>query len=155
MIVEINNESETPIDEEGLLLLARYVMGTLGLHPSAEVSIRLVDEPAMAALHEKWMDEPGPTDVMAFPMDELRVPRPDTEPEPGHLGDVVICPTVALRQAQEARHGFDDELFLLCVHGLLHLLGYDHYDTAEKREMFTLQSRLLAGWQGVRSGDAL
>lgn len=153
MIVEINNESDTTIDEDALLLLARYVMGTLGLHPAAEVSIRLVDEPAMAALHEKWMDEPGPTDVMAFPMDELRVPRPNTEPEPGHLGDVVICPTVALRQAHEARHGFDDELFLLCTHGLLHLLGYDHYDEAEKREMFALQSRLLAGWQGVRSGD--
>jgi probable rRNA maturation factor len=149
--VEVSNESGVEVDVEALAALARYVLDALGIHPQAELSILLMDEDGMTALHERWMDEPGPTDVMAFPMDELRSPRDDAEPEPGLLGDVVICPQVAQRQAQTARHALADEVDLLCTHGILHLLGHDHYEPDEQREMFGLQARLLAGWQGARS----
>jgi probable rRNA maturation factor len=152
--VEVTNESGIDVDVEALLALARYVLDELTIHPQAELSVVLMDEDAMTVLHERWMDEPGPTDVMAFPMDELRSPRDDAEPEPGLLGDVVICPQVAQRQAQAARHAFADELDLLCTHGILHLLGHDHYDPDEQRVMFALQARLLAGWQGARAGGS-
>jgi probable rRNA maturation factor len=151
MSVEVANESGVEVDVEGLAALARYVLDALQIHPQSELSVVLVDEEAMTALHVRWMDEPGPTDVMAFPMDELRSPRDDAEPEPGLLGDVVICPQVAQRQAVVARHAVADELDLLCTHGILHLLGHDHYEPDEQREMFGLQARLLAGWQGARS----
>jgi len=151
MSVEVNNESDVSVDEASLAVLARFVLDGLRIHPQAELSVLLVDEDTMTTLHQQWMDEPGPTDVMAFPMDELRSPRDDAEPEPGLLGDVVLCPTVAQRQAATAGHALADELSLLCTHGILHLLGYDHYEPDEKREMFGVQARLLAEWQGVRS----
>jgi probable rRNA maturation factor len=111
--------------------------------------VLLVDRRAMEQLHLQWMDEPGPTDVLAFPMDELR-PGGDDDPEPGLLGDVVLCPEVAEQQAREAGHSVEDELHLLCTHGILHLLGYDHAEPAEEQEMFGLQSRLLASWREDR-----
>jgi probable rRNA maturation factor len=105
----------------------------------------------MAVLHQRWMDEPGPTDVLSFPMDELRPGRADVEPDPdddpGMLGDVVLCPVVAERQAREAGHDTQAELELLCTHGILHLLGYDHAEPDEEREMFGLQRQLLTAWQ--------
>jgi probable rRNA maturation factor len=110
----------------------------------------LVGEEAMADLHVRWMNEPGPTDVLSFPMDELRRPGDDEEPEPGMLGDVVICPQVAQRQAQAAGHARDDEMALLLTHGILHLIGYDHAEPEEHTEMFGLQARLLAEWVAVR-----
>ena len=87
----------------------------------------------MTALHVHFMDEPGPTDVLAFPMDELDDQRDDVEsPDapPTLLGDVVLCPVVAEQQAREAGHSTEAELHLLCTHGILHLLGYDHGDPA-------------------------
>jgi probable rRNA maturation factor len=94
------------------------------------------------------MDEPGPTDVLSFPMDELRPPRDrDEPPEPGVLGDVVLCPQVAARQAAQAGHSAQEELDLLTTHGILHLLGYDHAEPAEEREMFGLQGELLTAWR--------
>ncbi len=151
MTIDVNNESGVPVDEESLAALARFLLDALHIHPQAELSILLVDEDTIARLHERWMDEPGPTDVMAFPMDELRVTDPDAEPQPGLLGDVVLCPGVAERQAASAGHGVQDELFLLCTHGVLHLLGYDHHEPDEERTMFGLQARLLASWQAVRA----
>src|SRR5687767_10402649 len=101
MSVEVANESGVDIDEAALSQLARFVLDRLRIHPLAELSILLVDSPAMEQLHQQWMDEPGPTDVLAFPMDELRPPRDDdSEPEPGLLGDVVLCPEVAAAQAR-------------------------------------------------------
>ena len=150
MSVEVANESGTPVDEEALSQLARFVLARIGIHPQAELSVLLVDEPAMAELHEKWMDEPGPTDVLSFPMDELRPPKDDDVPEPGLLGDVVLCPTVAHRQGLAAGHSTQDELNLLTTHGILHLLGYDHADPAEEREMFSLQDEIVAAWNGTR-----
>ncbi|NUS02972.1 MAG: rRNA maturation RNase YbeY [Nonomuraea sp.] len=155
MSIEINNESGVGVEEERLVALATHVLGEMGINPLAELSIVVVDEDAMADLHEKWMGEPGPTDVLAFPMDELRPgggARGDAEgpSDPALLGDVVLCPQVAARQAAEAGHSAQDELELLCTHGILHLLGYDHAEPEEHKEMFGLQAQLLESWQEVR-----
>src|SRR3954462_8177877 len=121
--------------------------------PQAELSVVLVDEAAMEQLHIQWMDEPGPTDVLSFEMDELRPGSEEKESDPGLLGDVVLCPVVAEKQAAEAGHSTEDELHLLCTHGILHLLGYDHAEPEEKRVMFELQGELLASWRArPRSG---
>ena len=148
MSVEVLNESGVTVDEERLVALSRFVLGRMRIHPLAELSVKVVDEGTMTALHERWMDEPGPTDVLSFPMDELRPPRDqDEDPEPGMLGDVVLCPSVAERQAVAAGHSTEDELHLLTTHGILHLLGYDHAEPAEEREMFALQDDLLRSWR--------
>jgi probable rRNA maturation factor len=109
----------------------------------------VVDVAAMSALHERWMGEPGPTDVLAFPMDELDTARSPDEREPGPtlLGDVVLCPEYARRGARAAGHSLAAELELLTVHGVLHLLGYDHAEPEEEREMFALQAKLLESWR--------
>lgn len=147
MSVEVLNESGDVVDEATLSNLATHVLDRMSVHPLAELSIVLVDEAAMTELHEKWMGEPGPTDVLAFPMDELRPGMVNEELEEGVLGDIALCPAVAQRQAETAGHAFVDEVDLLTVHGILHLLGYDHAEPEEHREMFGLQARLLAEWQ--------
>ena len=150
MNVEVNNESGVEIDAHGLMRLSRFVMSSLRLHPECELSIKLVDEDTMARYHVEFLDLPGPTDVMSWPMDELR-PGSDGESDDdlplGHLGDIALCPTVAAAQGAKAGHGTWAELELLTVHGILHLLGYDHADAEEHAEMFGLQARLLAAWQ--------
>ncbi len=150
MTIEVVNESDVDVDVETLGRQARFVIERLRIHPQAELSVVLVGEEAMTDLHVRWMNEPGPTDVLSFPMDELRRPGEDEEPEPGMLGDVVICPQVAQRQAQAAGHARDDEMALLLTHGILHLIGYDHAEPEEHAEMFGLQARLLAEWVAVR-----
>ena len=160
MSIEIANESGADVDEPGLAALARHVLDEMRVHPLAELSILLVDTTAMADLHQRWMSEPGPTDVLAFPMDELRLPPPggittehcggDPSAIPGLLGDVVLCPQVAADQAVKAGHQLTDELDLLCTHGILHLLGYDHAEPDEHATMFGLQDRLLASWHADR-----
>jgi probable rRNA maturation factor len=160
--IEIANESGTAVDEPELAALARHVLDELRVHPLAELSILLVDPASMADLHQRWMGEPGPTDVLAFPMDELRLPPPggsntehggaaDSAEIPGLLGDVVLCPQVATEQAAQAGHLLTDELDLLCTHGILHLLGYDHAEPDEHATMFGLQDRLLASWNSERA----
>jgi probable rRNA maturation factor len=149
MSIEIANESGIRVDERRLERLARYVLTALAVNPLVELSIRLVDVEAMTALHVHFMDEPGPTDVLAFPMDELHDQRDDVEgadAPPTLLGDVVLCPSIAEEQARTAGHSTEAELHLLCAHGILHLLGYDHADAAQEKEMFSLQAKLLRGW---------
>ncbi|WP_153398366.1 rRNA maturation RNase YbeY [Ornithinicoccus halotolerans] len=146
MSVEVLNESgevPAPVAEQELADLGHYVLDQLKVHPRAELTITLVDEATMARLHEQWMDLSGPTDVMSFPMDELRPGTADEEPQEGILGDVVLCPSVARRQAEEAGHAVADEVLLLTTHGILHLLGFDHAEPAEEQEMFDLQRTLL------------
>lgn len=152
MSIEIANESGIPADEAGLVAVAAHVLGALDINPLADLSLLLVTEEHMATLHQRWMDESGPTDVLAFPMDELRPGRglEDEDPSPALLGDVVLCPAVAARQAAPAGHSAQDELALLTVHGVLHLLGYDHAEPEEKQRMFALQERLLTEWSGQR-----
>lgn len=147
MTIEINNESGVDVDEEVLLRLVEHDLAELRVSPDADLAIVLVDEGAMEALHVQWMDEPGPTDVLSFPMDEL---RPGTEEAPtpaGLLGDIVLCPQVAEAQAVVAHHTTQDELVMLTTHGLLHLLGFDHAEPDEEREMFALQRDLILGFQ--------
>jgi probable rRNA maturation factor len=156
MSIEVANESGIGVDETALISVSRHVLGRMGINPLAELSILLMDVPAMTELHVKWMDEPGPTDVMSFPMDELDTARrPDESgPGPALLGDVVLCPAVAADQAASAGHSLDDELHLLTVHGILHLLGYDHAEPAQEREMFRLQNDMLDGWHDERTSAA-
>jgi probable rRNA maturation factor len=151
--IDVNNESGVDVDEKALAGLSRFVLDELRIHPLAELSVLLVDSDAMAALHVQWMDEAGPTDVLSFPMDELRPGTDDREPEPGLLGDVVICPQVAAEQAAKAGHPPEQELHLLCTHGILHLLGYDHADPDEEKQMFDLQRDLLRSWQDKNAGS--
>ncbi|SDQ04693.1 rRNA maturation RNase YbeY [Quadrisphaera sp. DSM 44207] len=151
MSVEVVNESGAGVDERALADCARWVLDEMRVHPQAELSLLVVDPAAMSALHEQWMDEPGPTDVLSFPMDELRPGGDDATSPPGLLGDVVLCPEVAAEQAAEAGHPVEEELLLLTTHGILHLLGYDHADPGEEREMFDLQRRLLATFLARRS----
>ncbi|WP_375503579.1 rRNA maturation RNase YbeY [uncultured Jatrophihabitans sp.] len=156
MSVEVNNESGADVDEVALTALGRFVLDALGIDPLADVSVLLVDIDTMAGLHQQWMDLPGPTDVMAFPMDGADGPAervdpsapPGTDENPGEtmLGDVVLCPDVAADQAKSAGHSTEAELHLLCTHGILHLLGYDHGDPEEEREMFELQAQLTREW---------
>ncbi len=135
------------VDVELLGRLADHVLARLHVHPDAELSIAVVDEDEMARLHVEWMDLPGPTDVLSFPMDELRPGTPE-EPAEGTLGDIVLCPPVARRQAEAAGHSVADELCLLTTHGLLHLLGHDHAEPEERQIMFALQRDLLTDFLG-------
>jgi probable rRNA maturation factor len=141
--VDVLNETDHQLDELELVALSKYVMEQMRVHPGADLCLRLVDEAAMEVLHVQWMDLPGPTDVMSFPMDELRPGREGDDPQEGVLGDIVLCPSVAARQAAEAGHATEEELLLLTTHGILHLLGYDHAEPEEEREMFELQRQLL------------
>jgi probable rRNA maturation factor len=157
MTIEVQNESGVEIDELRTQRLARFVMDRMRVHPLAELCVTAVDEDTIAELNARWMEKEGPTDVLAFPMDELRPGLVNEEPEEGVLGDLVLCPSVASRQADEAAekgqtgYTVTDELDLLTVHGILHLLGYDHAEPEEHAEMFGLQTRLLAAWAGEAS----
>jgi probable rRNA maturation factor len=150
-MIELNNESGESVDTERLVQLATFALDALRIHPQAELSIVLVDEATMSAYHQKFMGEPGPTDVLSFPMDELRAPEPDEEPPLGLLGDIVLCPTVTAAQAAESNRTPEEEADYLLVHGLLHLLGHDHAEPAEKKVMFDLNDKVIAAWGASRS----
>ncbi|WP_182376975.1 rRNA maturation RNase YbeY [Nocardioides sp. WS12] len=149
MSIEILDESGSGLDVKHFSKLARFVMDQMRVHPLAELCIKAVDEATIAELNEKWMEKEGPTDVLAFPMDELRPGLVNEEPEEGMLGDLVLCPTIAERQGATAGHGTLAELELLTTHGILHLLGYDHAEPDEHKEMFGLQDQLLAQWRAL------
>jgi probable rRNA maturation factor len=151
--IEVLDESGSNVegvDVRRLATLSRFVLDRMRVHPQAELCIKLVDEATITELNTRWMDATGPTDVLAFPMDELRPGLLDEDPEEGVLGDLVLCVAVAERQAKEAGHSAAEEVDLLAVHGILHLLGYDHAAPEEHAEMFGLQSRLLDAWRGER-----
>jgi probable rRNA maturation factor len=161
MTIEVLNESGLDlVDVRHTQQLAAFVLDRMRVHPQAELCITAVDEETIAELNAKWMEKDGPTDVLAFPMDELRPGKVNEEPEEGVLGDLVLCPAVATRQAEEAlaqgQTGYtaSAELDMLTVHGILHLLGYDHADPDEHAEMFGLQARLLGEWQGKSQGES-
>ena len=144
--ISIEDESGSGCDLQALADLSAHLIRSLRLHPDCELCVTLVDEGRMSELHEDWMQEPGPTDVLSFPMDELRSAAPGEEPVPGMLGDIVLCPAFAARQAAETGRDLDSELQFLVVHGMLHLIGYDHVTQQEYDAMFALQDELLAGW---------
>ena len=114
----------------------------------------LVDEAAMEHLHVTYMDLPGPTDVMSFPMDELRPGREGEDLHPGLLGDVVLCPDGRPARRGRGRPVHAEQLLMLTTHGILHLLGYDHAEPDEEKEMFALQRRLLLTFLAGRGRPA-
>jgi probable rRNA maturation factor len=153
MSIEVRNETTATVDEHEFVDLARFVLDAMHLHPATELSILFVDESAMEQLHIQWMDEPGPTDVLSFPMDELTPGTPDQPTPEGLLGDVVICPSVAARQAASAGHSTVEEMLLLATHSMLHLMGYDHAEPEERTVMFDLQRKLLLTFLASRRRD--
>ena len=142
-MTEVINETDYEINEAEFSALADYVLDQMHVSSDAEVNIIFIEPEPMEDLHVRWLDLPGPTDVMSFPMDELRPGTPGSETPPGTLGDIVICPQVAAQQALAAGHSTVEEMLLLTTHGILHLLGYDHAEPKEKQEMFELQRTLL------------
>jgi probable rRNA maturation factor len=143
MPIEFINRSGLDAPSEDLLSLLAFSMDQLGLDSECELNLVLVDQKEMTDLHIEWMGEEGPTDVLSFPMDEL---RPHSK-EVGILGDIVLCPSVASNQAKEAGHTYEHELSILSAHGLLHVVGYDHGSSAEEKEMFDLQESLVKRWR--------
>ena len=142
MKIELINDSTYKCDEDGIKSLANFTLGKLGIHPDSELSIRLVDEEEITQLHIKWMDLPGPTDVLSFPMDEM---KPNSASNgPGVIGDIVLCPAFAEKNGKQS---LGDELQLLTVHGVLHLLGYDHEELDDEKQMFGLQEKFLKQWR--------
>jgi probable rRNA maturation factor len=146
MGIELSNETDFTVDESALVSVAEFAIAKMGVHPESELSISIVGIPQMSELHVQWMDLPGPTDVLSFPMDEL---TPFSAADgPGILGDIVLCPEFAKDQA--VSHTLQEELELLTVHGVLHLLGFDHAEPAEHKEMFGLQDECLSGWRSSK-----
>lgn len=149
MTVEVLNETNSEVDLQSISQLATFAMSRMKIHPQADLSIIFVDEDSIAELNKRWMDETGPTDVLSFPMDELR-PGDDSEVSADSLlGDIVICPQVAATQAVSAGKPVGEEIQLLLVHGFLHLLGFDHAEPAEHQRMFALQDQILAEWRAA------
>ena len=149
MSVEVTNETIWDIDAKAFSDLGLWVMDQMRVSTQSDLTILFVDPEPIAELHERWMSLEGPTDVMSFPMDELTPGggRPDANPlGAAMLGDIILCPAFDRKQAEMAGHDLAHELALLTVHGVLHLLGYDHIQPADEREMFALQNEILADW---------
>jgi len=145
MGIDIENTTSKSYDEAALVSVATYSVAAMGVHPESELSITIVDEAEMTDLHIQWMDLPGPTDVLSFPMDEL---KPFSASDgPGIIGDIVLCPEFAAKQA--VNHSAADEIALLTIHGVLHLLGFDHAEPEEEKAMFSLQDQTLAEWKAT------
>ena len=134
VLVSNRMSSDTPAPHEHALTgLARETLLAEG-HEQVELSLSFVDDDEMARLHERYMQEAGPTDVLTFPLDDDDVDESGVRV----LGDVVVCPAVAQRQAPDHAGSYDDEMALLVVHGVLHVLGHDH---AEPEETAVMQAR--------------
>jgi probable rRNA maturation factor len=143
--VFLADEQDRDVDVDDLVELARRVLAERRVPEDMEVALLLVDEPTISGLNQQHLGHEGPTDVLAFPIDE---PGETPPAGPAILGDVVLCPAVAQRQADERSIPLHAELQLLTVHGLLHLLGMDHAEPDEEREMFALTEQLLALHRG-------
>ena len=148
MAVFLSDEQTRDVDAEDLLALARHVIAERRVPGDMELSLLLVDGETMAQLNAEHMGKEGPTDVLAFPIDE---PGESPPGAPSVLGDVVLCPEIAAEQAPRFTRTEHEELQLLTVHGILHLLGMDHADPGDEREMFGLTDELLASYRGARA----
>ena len=144
--VTVEQLTDFDLDTQSIGAFTQFLITALGLDPECEVSIAVVDPLQMADLHVRWMDLPGATDVLSFPMDELRIPAPGQPSPLGILGDIVLCPEFALAQADQAGRSLDEEMLFLTVHSMLHLLGFDHQTSEEHAAMFALQDELLTAW---------
>jgi probable rRNA maturation factor len=142
MTIEVLNTSGQLVPATEINSLLTFALLELEFNPECELNVSFVDDDYMTELHIKWMDEPGTTDVLSFPMD-----LPETPGEAVTLGDIVISPTVAAQQASQQGHSIEHEIFILATHGLLHIIGYDHADKAEEKIMFELQEKIVRDWQ--------
>jgi probable rRNA maturation factor len=142
MTIEVTNTSGQLVPATEINSLLTFALLELELNPECEVNVSLVDDDYMTELHIKWMDEPGTTDVLSFPMD-----MPEKPGEAVTLGDIVISPVVAADQAKAQGHSIEHEIYILAVHGLLHIIGYDHADKSEEKIMFDLQEKIVRDWQ--------
>jgi len=163
-IFAADEQTDHPVAVERWSSLARSVLEAEGIGSDTEVSLLFVDEATIASLNERFLDDHSPTDVLAFPIED-EADRSGRSPDEGGtgpgsiesgtrlllLGDVVICPAVAARNAVDHGVTFDDEIALLLVHGLLHLLGMDHQADAEAERMEQREQQLLARYYRVAS----
>ena len=142
MTIEVTNRSGVAAPEKEIESLLNFGIDYMDLHPNCELSVTFVDDKEMEELHIKWMNEPGTTDVLSFPMD-----MPEGKDDAVTLGDIVIDPIVAAHQAASAGHSTEHEIYILAAHGLLHILGYDHADRDEEKIMFDLQETIVKKWK--------
>lgn len=141
MEILISNEQDVPVDDELLLKVARAALAHENVADRAELSIALVDEDEIRRLNAQYRGKDSVTDVLSF---ETGDEEPSGAEFPHLLGDVVICPAVASRQAEEYGQTFEKEMALLLTHGILHLLGYDHQDDSEAEVMEAHEKAILA-----------
>ena len=142
MKIDLVNNSSVQCNESAIASVSEFALKKMGIHQESELGIRFVNEDEMSKLHVKWMDLAGPTDVLSFPMDEL---KPNSAANgPGVIGDIVLCPAYAEKNGKQS---LEKELELLTVHGVLHLLGFDHEDVDDEKRMFALQEEILKEWR--------
>jgi probable rRNA maturation factor len=161
-----DEQHDVDVDLDGIVTLAQQVLKAEGVKGDCELAVTFIDEQAISELNKEFLGEDGPTDVLAFPIDDEVVEsgrspdsgttgpdRPDVEAGevPVLLGDVMVCPTLAARNATERNRSTDDEVALLVVHGILHVLGMDHADSNEEATMFAKQDDLLQRFHKPRS----
>jgi probable rRNA maturation factor len=142
MTIEVTNTSGQLVPTTEMVSLMTHAMNALDLNPECDLNISFVEDDYMTELHIKWMDEPGTTDVLSFPMD-----MPEEPGEVVTLGDIVISPVVAAAQALTQGHSTEHEIFILATHGLLHIIGYDHAEKGDEKIMFELQEKIVTDWE--------
>ena len=142
MTIEVTNTSGQLVPTAEMTSLMTHALHALELNPDCDLNIAFVEDDYMTELHIKWMDEPGTTDVLSFPMD-----MPEEPGQAVTLGDIVISPVVAAAQALTQGHSTEHEIYILATHGLLHIIGYDHADKAEEKVMFDLQEKIVTDWE--------
>ena len=148
MNIFLADEQTEPVTTDRVVAIAERVLLAERLPDNAEVAIVLVGEEEMARYNQRFMERSGPTDVLAFPVDQFvpgEIPTTIANGQPLSLGDIFICPTVVKNQAVELGISLEDEMALIVTHGILHLLGYDHADPADAAVMSVKERNLLAG----------
>lgn len=147
MSIFLADEQTDQVGVDDLHSLAGLVLSEEGYPEDAEVTLLFISEGEMASYNERFLDREGPTDVLAFPVEDLLpgvVPETDPQGPPLMLGDVVIAPAYVRRQASKFGVSYEDEMALMVTHGILHLLGYDHIDDTDAERMESRERELLA-----------
>jgi probable rRNA maturation factor len=142
MTIEVTNTSGQLVPTAEMTSLMTHALNALDLNLDCDLNIAFVEDDYMTELHVKWMDAPGTTDVLSFPMD-----MPEEPGEAVTLGDIVISPVVAAAQAMNQGHSTEHEIYILATHGLLHIIGYDHADKTDEKIMFDLQEKIVTDWE--------
>jgi probable rRNA maturation factor len=142
MTIEVTNSSGQLVPSAEVTSLLTFALSELKLNVECDLNLGFIDDQYMTGLHIKWMDEPGSTDVLSFPMD-----MPELEGDIVTLGDIMISPTFASAQALTAGHSIEHEIYILATHGLLHIIGYDHAEPDEEKIMFALQEQIVEKWK--------